>query len=157
MRKCLRPSLARSQCNWINQLDPLGNEIINSLNMPGLAFMLHQTSWLSDASHMDNLSHTALCEAAWHCLKKGVKLRRIRKILVCICSQEVFGGSYNSPASSEMQVCFQLSTQHFNYLTSAGTLSSPVRRTVHQFIVPYDKQLRTKDAELILLQTSQHT
>lgn len=73
MRKCLRPSLARSQCNWINQLDPLGNEIINSLNMPGLAFMLNQTGCLSAASHMDNYSPTALCEAAQHhhCLKKG--------------------------------------------------------------------------------------
>lgn len=34
--KCLRLSLAGAQSNWINQLDPHGNEIINSLNIPGL-------------------------------------------------------------------------------------------------------------------------
>lgn len=48
--------------------------------MPGLAFMLHQTGWLSAASHMDNLSPTALCEAAQHhhCLKK-VKVKEDKK------------------------------------------------------------------------------
>lgn len=49
-----------------------------------------------------------------------------------------------SLAPLKIQVCFQLSTQHFNYLTSAGTLSSQVRRTVHQFIVPYDIQPLTE-------------
>jgi len=46
----------------------------------------------------------------------------------------------SSAAPSEIQECVELSTEHFNYIASTGTLSSQVRSNVHQFIVPYDKQ-----------------